>query len=107
MIYGVSATYVCVCAFPAIPEQERLPVTKSIASGMGTQGKVLHKEELGVSETERMIRKRVEDKLQGRKKTPPPSKDHTPPQSKDRTPPSSPPAKVSCMLACDCGSLMG
>ena len=82
-------------AFSLSLEQERLPVTKSIAMGMSsTQSKVLHKEELGASETERMIRKRVEDKLQGRKKTPPPSKDHTPPQSKDQTPPSSPPAKV-------------
>lgn len=71
-----------------------MPVTKTIITGMGAHGKVLHKEELGVSETERMIRKRVESKLQGRRKTPPLSKDHVPPLSKDQTPPPSPPAKV-------------
>lgn len=40
------------------------PITKTIITGMNKQIKTIHKEELGVSETERKIKRKVENKLQ-------------------------------------------
>ncbi len=40
------------------------PLTKTIITGMSATGnKILHKEELGISETERKIKRRVEQKM--------------------------------------------
>lgn len=73
---------------------------------MGNKTKTLHKEELGVSETERGIKRRVEQKLQKMKQDPSPQQPRTDPavlrtgrktspspSSRDQ-PSSSPPAKV-------------
>ncbi len=63
-----------------------------------TGSKVLHKEELGVSDTERRIRRRVEEKLHNRKQqTTPPSNEgkggrKTSPSPRDTT---TPPSKVN------------
>ena len=70
-------------------------ITKAISTGMGPSTKVLHKEELGVSEVERRVKRRVNEKIQqqqqkqegrvGRKTSPSPREKPT----------SSPPSKVS------------
>ena len=45
-------------------DDESPKITKTIITGMNKQTKVLHKEELGVSGTERNIKRRVDTKIQ-------------------------------------------
>ena len=73
-------------------------ITKTIITGMTGTTKTLHKEELGVSEIERRIKRKVEEKVahQLRKQelsTKPVRKTSPSPSSRDK-PSSSPPAKV-------------
>lgn len=78
-------------------EPPNVGMMKAISSGMSSVGtRVLHKEELGVSETERQIKRRVEEKLQSRKNTSPNDKTTRKTSPTPSSPsPISPPSKVS------------